>query len=789
MSAIDKKLFRDLSALRGQVITIALVVACGIASYITMRTSYDSLVHSRDHYYEQQRFADVFGSVRRAPEPMIARLQAIDGVARVDTRVVERVLVPMEGMPRPASGSVVGLSSLREASRLNNVYIKRGRQLDPARQDEVLLLDAFASAHGLQPGDRIEAVLNGTLRTLSIAGLALSPEYVLAMSPGSISYDPALVPVLWMNQRALQAAFQMEGGFNSFSLQLQPGAQIRAVLAETDRLMGPYGGFGAVARDKQASNYMLSGELAQLDNMAGFLPFIFLFVAALLVNVVLSRLVQLQRGQIAALKAVGYSNLTIGAHYLELVSVIVLLGAALGVGLGAWFGSAMTEMYTSEFFRFPEPHYRLQWPVVLLSVGLSVGSAVVGAVVAVGQVAALPPAEAMRPPAPAHFRRSVLESLGVWRWMSPSTRMAWREISRRPLRLLLSAVGISLATGLVVVSRSMWDAMDELMYVQFHSAMCEDISVTFSKPLSTRAISELEHLPGVHIAEGLRSVPVRFEAGHLRRDAALMGYPANMKLRRLVDIEGKRHRLPAEGVVLTSTLANILRLGVGDSVVVHLREGEWRSVEVVVVDTIEEAFGLQGHMSAMALNRVLGDSGAVNTAVLSVDMERFSEVETRLKAIPWIAAVASPHDFKRQFDEQSAAMIGVFTFITTLFAAIIAVGVIYNNARVALSHRSRDLASLQVLGFTRREIAGILFREQAAPLAIAIPLGLLVGNVLSQAMMSNVDPEAYRFPMHISRQTYLYAVAITVASAVLSALILRRKVYKLDLIGVLKTRE
>lgn len=787
--ALTIKLFRELLRLRGQVITISLVVACGISSYLAMRTAFDSLVFSRDSYYEHYRFADVFSSLRRAPDALVTHLRALEGVSRVDTRVVETVLVPLRNMPRPASGTIIGLDADGNGTRLNDVHIKRGRYLDPSRPDEILLLDAFAEAHRLAPGDSLDAVINGTLRKLSIVGLALSPEFVMAIAPGAMSYDPALVPVLWMNERAVEAAFNMEGGFNHVAMTLQPHANIVRVVAEVEALLKPFGGFTTVPREKQISNYMLSGELTQLENMAGFVPFLFLFVAALLVNVVLSRLVQLQRTQIATLKAVGYSDWAIGGHYLALVSTVVLIGAVLGVATGAYFGRTMTEVYTGQFFRFPEPTYRMEWSAIGVAVGISLGSAVVGAIMTVHQVVKMPPAEAMRPPAPARYKASLLELIGLWRALSPASRMIWRELSRRPMRLLLSALGIALATGLLVVARSMWDAMDDLMTVQFHQAMREDISVTFTRPVSKAALGELAHIRGVLLVDGLRSVPTRIAAGHRKRDTVVNGYPADLRLRKLFDTRGTEREIPNEGLVLTKTLGEVLNVRVGDSVNMSLREGSWPERRVVVTGFVDEPFGLQAHMAMSDLDRLLGDSGAVTTALLQVDMNAFGAIEEALKSIPWVASVSSPHDFKRQFDEQSAQMISVFTFIMTLFSAIIAIGVIYNNARVALSQRSRDLASLRVLGFTRREIASIVFGEQTVQVAMAIPMGLVIGKWLSQAMMSNVDPEAYRFYVRISAQTYLFATAVTLASALASAVILRRKIHRLDLIGVLKTRE
>lgn len=790
VSALDRKLLRDLARMRGQVITIALVVACGIASYVTMRSAFDSLVHSRDQYYADYRFGDVFASCKRAPLSLRSKLETLPGVARVQTRLVERVLVPMKEMTRPASGTVVSRPRHDRESALNGVHVTRGRDLDANEPDEVLLLDTFARAHDLEPGDTVDVVINGTLRPLRVVGFALSPEYVMTLAPGQLSYDPATSPVLWMNETALFAAFQMEGAFNSVSLELEPGADSRGILTALDTLLAPYGGFGAVSREKQQSNFMLQGELTQLESMASFVPYLFLFVAALLVNVVLSRLVQLQRAEIATLKAVGYPNRAIGVHYVKLVGVIVLGGAVLGVAVGAWLGSGMTRLYTDEFFRFPDPKYRLEPSTIAFAFGVGAITAVLGAWISARGVMKLPPAEAMRPPAPARFERSRLEAIVLWEWLGPSTRMIWRELSRRPVRLVLSALGVSLAVAILVVGRSMWDAMDQLMNSYLHEALREDITVTLTTPAHPRAVREAEHIPGVLYAEGLRQVPVRFRSGHRFRDSAVVGYPTESRLRHLIEVDGSRFEaLPEQGIVLTRKLGEILGVEVGGRVTVELREGQWRTESVTVAGFLDEPFGLLGHMREQALAALLRDSGAVNTLLLDVDPLATERVEQRLKDLPMVASVNSPSDIKRQFDEQSAAIMQVFTFVMTLFAGVIAVGVVYNNTRVALSQRSRELASLRVLGYTRREIATILFGEQAVQVAIAIPLGLVLGHLMSNAMMANADPEAYRLSVVVSGTTYAFAIAVTLASAVISAVIVRRRIQTLDLIAVLKTRE
>lgn len=785
MSALDRKLVRDLGHLRGQIISIALVVACGIASFVLMQSTFTSLQGSRAMYYERYRFADVFAHLKRAPEALGAQIAEIPGVSRAHTRVVEAVMLPLEDMPEPASGTLVSLPDEGQPA-LNGVHVTHGQF--PQRSDEVLLLSSFAAANALGPGDRLPAVINGTLRELRIAGIAMSPEYVFAMAPGDITVDEKRFAVLWMQRSAMSPAFQMEGAFNDVCLKLQPGADRASVLDRLDTLLAPYGGVGAIGSDKQISNFTINGELQQLESMATTVPAIFLGVAAFLLNVVLTRLVSLQRPDIAALKALGYTDRQIAGFYLKLVSVIVLIGALIGAGVGAWLGNGMLQFY-GVFFKFPVLAYRLETRVVVIAVLISLVAAVIGALSSARHVARLAPAEAMRPPPPASYHPTLLERLGLFHLLGPAARMVVREIERRPVRTAVSAVGIAMAVAIVVVGQFWNDATDFLINVQFHRAMREDLTVMFIEALPERAVRELGHVPGVLHAEGLRVVPVRFKSGHHFRDAALWGYPERPELRRVLDQYAEQAELPREGILLTKKLAEILGVSPGDRVEVEIREGERRSVGLGVEAVVDESFGLQGHMRLEAVNRLLGEQNNVSLALLRIDPERYEEVHHRLKNMPKVASVTRRDNVADRFQEQSGDMMRITTLILTLFAAIIAVGVVYNNARVALAVRSRDLASLRVLGFTRAEIAAILVGELSVQVLVAIPIGLWIGTGLSEAMMSMVDPETYRFPVIISAKTYAFAAVVALGSGVVSAGLVRHRLDKLDLIGVLKTRE
>jgi len=709
-------------------------------------------------------------------------------VASVYPRVVEEVLLPMEDMLTPAHGQIISLPT-HGRPPMNDVYVKSGRFPEPGRGNEVLLYEPFANVHGLSPGSTIPAVLNGKLHELIVVGLALSPEYVFAIEPGGITSDDERFAPMWMSKSAMAAAFQMEGAFNDAVLRLEPGADERAILVAVDRILEPYGGLGAYGRDLQISNSILDGELAQIEAMVIFLPGVFLAVAAFLLNVVFSRLVALQRGQIAVIKAVGYGNSTIALHYLKMVCIIVLIGSLLGVGLGAWLADAMLDLY-AKFFRLPMARGRIDLPVAINAIIASFVAAVVGISLAIRQAVTLPPAEAMRPPSPARYHASSIEHVPGLRRVHQTTMMVYREIWRRPLRTVLSSAGIAFALAIIILGRFGKDAHGPILDLQFGRQQREDISVNFINEVADRGLGYLAHLPGVDQVDGYRMTPVRFRSGPRWRDSVLIGLPPDSHLRRLFNRQFRPARIPHSGVLITNVLADILDAEPGDLIEVELKEGDRGTRRVRVSGTIDEAFGIQGYMQKSGLHELLREKPTINTALLRVDPGREAELQARLADIPTVQSIHRKRTLLEKFEEQTGQTMQVITLILTLFATAIAVAVVYNNARVSLSVRSRDLATLRVLGFTRAEISAILLGEQAVQVLLGIPIGLLLGTWGAKALLElQADPEQFRMPMLISSRTYAFSVVVILASAVLSALLVRRRLDTLDLVGVLKERE
>jgi putative ABC transport system permease protein len=787
MQALDKKLLRDLLHLWGQVLAIALIVACGIASFVSMQSAYESLQLSQTTYYDRYRFAQVFGQLKRAPESLVERIEAIPGVAKVQTRAIVDVTLDIPGRKEPVTGRLVSIRE-RQAPMLNDIYIRQGRYIEAGRRDEVLISEAFAKANQLTLGDRLGAIINGRWQKLRIVGLALSPEYVYEIRSGDLLPDNRSFGVLWMGRKALGTAFNMDGAFNDVTLSLMPRTNAAEVIFRLDRLLEPYGGLGAYDREDQISNRFLSDEIIQLRAHARIIPAIFLGIGAFLLHILLARAIATQRDQIAVLKAFGYSNRAIGWHFLKFVLAIASFGAIIGTGAGLWLGSALTQVYT-HFYQFPLLRYEVSLTTIAGAIAICYIAASLGAFDAVRRAVALPPAEAMRPEPPARFRRTLIERLGWQSWLSPVGRIILRNLERKPIQALLSILGIALAVAMLVSGRYAQDVMNYLIDVQFHRVQRDDVTIVFNEPRPTRTRYEVEHLPGVLYAEPFRSVAARLRFEHRTHKVGIMGLNPTGELRQLLDRHLKRVNLPLDGILLTTKLAEILDIRPGERLTVEVLEGERPVRQVPVVGMVDELVGISAYMDVRALNRLMREDRTISGAFLAVDDRQLDRLYSKLKQTPAVTSVALRQATIDRFQKTIAQSRAVVMTIQVVFACIIAFGVIYNAARIALSERGRELATLRIIGFSRWQVAVVLLGEQVVLTIAAIPIGFALGYGIAALLSLAYNTELYRLPLIVTKASYIFAFIVIAIAAIVSGLIVRRQLDRLDLIAVLKTRE
>ncbi|MDA8744616.1 FtsX-like permease family protein [Rubripirellula amarantea] len=787
MRKLDQKLVRDLIHLKAQAFAIILVIAAGVATFVMSMCSYQSLLWSKNYFYREFRFAEVFAETRRAPNTLMPRIEEISGVAAAESRLVYDVLLDIPEMKEPAVARLISIPRSGEC-KLNRLYISRGRMPEPNRTGEVVVSEIFAEAHGFVSGDQVQAIINGKTQSLTIVGTALSPEYVMQVQPGSIVPDNQRFGVFWIGQQDLEAAFDMESAFNSVTLKLTYEHNVDAVIDELDRLLKPYGTIGSYGRDQQLSDQYISDELRQLRGMAIMAPAIFLSVAAFLLNIVVSRIISQQREQIAALKAFGYSNVEVGIHYLSLVLLISLTGTIVGTLFGFWMSSGMTAMYAT-FYRFPVLEFQIDSFAIASAFLLTTGVAFFGTWLSVRDAIRLPPAEAMRPEPPPSFKPTLLERILPRRSLPPEMRMIIRNIARKPVKALLSVLGIAMAVSVMVLGNFSLDAMNYMMEFQFSKAQRQDLTVTFVEPATATVMYEMQQLEGVLSSETMRSVATRLSFENRSRRIGITGLEPSPQLYRLLDKQERVVNVPEFGLMLNTKLAQLLGVELGDEVTVEVLEDKRPTVVIEVTALVEEYAGLNAYMDKAQLHKLLKESAVASGAFLKVDSNSIDEVFHELEMRPGVASVTIKKSVLDSFRKTIAENILVMRSFIIFFAAVIAIGVVYNSARISLSERSRDLATMRVVGFTKREVSFVLLGEITLFTLAAIPLGWIIGYGLAGLMASGLDTDNYRIPLIISRDTYALAAVVIAVATVLSGLVVQRRIHHLDLISVLKTRE
>lgn len=787
MSPLDHKLLRDLWRMKGQAAAIAMVIAVGVAMLVMMTGLVISLDETRRAYYERYRLADVFASVTRAPERLLARLAEIPGVAAVEGRVQGGALIDLPGSALPARAQAVSLPDRRDP-RLNAVYLAAGRMIDSDNSDEILLLKSFADAHALKPGDRMTATMNGARRSFRIVGLARSPEFLYTTAPGEMLPDDARFGVIWMSNAALAAAYDMQGAFNQALLSLARGASEPAVLAAVDRVLDAYGGTGAYPLSDQASNRYISEETDGLRAAAAGVPPIFLAVAAFLLYVVISRMVQSERSQIGLMKAFGYTDLEVGAQYLKLVLAIAIGGALAGCLLGILGGRAMIQVYTA-YFKFPFLVFRLEPSSFVIGVGVSIAAASAGGLLVLRQVFALTPASAMRPPVPPDFSRTGRIGHSLNRFLDQPSRMVLRRITRQPGRMAGSVIGIAAGMALSVAMLSLFEGFNRSIDLTFNVVDRSDVTVTFTKAASDATIYELGRMPGVLHVEPVRIVPTVLKSGLHSYRGAISGLPESPRLNRAIDARLAPIELPQTGVTLSTPLADILHVRAGDILTVEVREGRQPVLRLPVTGIAASLLGAPAYMDLAALNRVLREPNRVSGAYLAIDSARAGAIYRSLKNMPSVAGVSLKADARDAFQKMMNQGAGAIRYVMGAVAFIITFGIVYNAARIAHAERERDLASLRVIGFTRGEAAFVLLGELGIITLIAIPLGSVLGYYLSFGIAAGFSTDLYQIPAVFHAASYGTAALVVLGAAIASGWLVKRDIDQVELVSALKTRE
>lgn len=787
MNALDRKLLRDLWRMRGQALAIALVLAAATATFVLSAGVHGSLTETRDAYYARNHFADVFAEMTRAPRTVVSRVAEIPGVQHAEGSIVQYATLDFPHRSEPVRALIASIDENGRSS-INRVTVRQGRLPRKGEANEIIADEAFMGANGLALGDGIDALIYGTRERVTIVGIGLAPNYIYALPPGDLIPDDTRFGIFWMGREALEAATDRTDAINALAVTLRRGASEADIIRRIDSILEPYGGTGAYGREDHMSHAFLDSELAQLEAMTTVIPPVFLLVATFLVYIVLGRMIRTERTQIGLLKAFGYPDLAVGWHYLKFALTIAVLATVLGTISGAWMGRAMTGLY-AEYYRFPVLTYRISPPVLLGAAVLALGATSLGAIGGMRTVVGLSPAVAMSPPPPPVYRRGLVERLGQRARFTTVGHMIVRHIARWPGRSAVTVLGVALSAGLLFATLQFLDSSRAMIDSFFLRGQRQDLTVTFIEPRNENAIRALRQIPGVLHVEPTRAVAVQLANGNRVERTALESVLPNSRFTVRIDADGSEIEPPPAGVMLSRQLAEQLELEAGDRVHVELLGGRRTEAILPVARIVDEFIGVRAYATESTLQSLARDATPVSAALLKVDPAAQDAIFERLKDMPIVLGVTERNASVRLFEEMIDQNLYTMLFFYILFASAIAVGVVYNSARILFAEREHELATLRVLGFYRSEVGTVLLGELALLVAASVIPGCLIGYGLAQLMTEMFSSDLFRLPFAPSRASYGWSIVIVMVASAVTAFLVALRVLRLDMVEVLKGRD
>lgn len=779
MNSLNKKLVRDLYTLKIQFITIGLVIAAGIAYMVASWTAYYSLVSAQETFYTKQNLQDGFAYLKKAPNSLISKFRAIEGIDFIETRVGNEVVLDFQEEVLPSAAMLLSLPE-----SINQLSVQSGQL--PETNDEIILSESFAIENQLKEGSKLIAIIHGQKVVLNVTGTALSPEFVYVFRPSNPMPDNKHYGVIWMKKSALEQALSMEASFNQVVFKMNRNHSEIKTFYEIDEILKPYGGLGAKGRNHLPSHSLLEDEFKQLRSTSIFLPGVFLAVAAFLLHIIINRLINKEREQIATLRALGYSKNSILFHYSKLITSVTLLSSSLGVILGLYLGKLMIDLY-GNYYKFPDLKFEVHFFLIFIAFFVGIGSGLIGSWSSLKSITNLEPAIAMKPALPESFSSSRMDK--YISKVSTELRMVLRNLFQRPFRSILTMLGLSMSVMIMILGLFIQDSMEFIIDLQFNIIQREKISLGFLSPISDSSMKDLSTMKGVLKVEAARIVPVRIHKGNYTKDSVLTGYNQKTDLRRCVDSNRKIVTLPKDGILLNQDIAAKLGIRVGDKILLEILEGAKEEKYVSIHGLISEILGQGMYMDRKSLNRLLLEGNSINQVYLNIDPTYEDSLIQEWKNTPKIAGISSKRILLKSFKDILERSMQSSSIFIILFTVIISVGVVYNIAMITLSERIYVLGSLRILGFTINEVFRILITELSFLVLLAAPIGCLFGFYLASAMMNMNDTEGFKFPMKILPSTYILAIGLTILTAVFSYIILFYKIKSMDLMNILKVRE
>lgn len=783
MSILDIKRHRDLIALQGMLIAVGAIVAIGIGSYAGMLSTYVNLSQTKSNYYAQNRMADFWIDLKKAPLSEVEALRKFSGVTELRDRISFPIRVDIDDAEQLVTGMALSMPS-EPISVINNFSLKRGSYFTKNRRNEVIVSEKFADARSIKPGDVLHLIMDGQRKKVYVVGTAISPEFVYCTPPGNMVSQPENYGIFFMKRDYMEDVFDFHGASNNVvgkltpdSLQNNPSAALKQLADELESS----GVFTSYLLKNQSSNATLSAEMSGVKSMATLLPLMFLIVAALIINVLMVRIAEQQRTVVGTLKALGYFDKQIFWHFIQFGIVVGALGGLAGCLLGYLISGSMITLYKG-FFEFPHLANQLYPGIMISGIAISLFFAILGTIHGVHTVAKLNPAEAMQEQTPAIGDSVLLER---WSWFWKHLDFRWQMILRGQLRnktrSIIAILSGALGAAIVVMAFGLSNSLDMMLAFQFDKIMHNDFSISFRNEQPEQAIDMAKRIPGVLKAEPLFNVAGTFVSKNHQKKGVITGLLADGTMTVPHDATGNVVSVPSSGVLITVRMAKLLDVKEGDTIRFTPVKGTREEHEVTVIKIIKSMLGMVVYADYSYLNHMLGETSTVTdiqlkTAFTTVDKSNFY---TYLKKMPQTQTIGDVEEQQKEMKIQFQSM-STMSAVMIIFAAIIFFGSVLNASLIAISERKREIATFRVLGYTPGEVSAIFLRENMTLNIIGALLGMPLGYYLLAGMLLSYQTDVFSFPTFVDFNTWIYTFVLTVLFVFSAHWLVHRSILKLN---------
>ncbi|ABW20149.1 ABC transporter permease [Alkaliphilus oremlandii] len=783
MKKLDVRLLRLIKNSKGQFISISVTIVLALTIYISFSMVADNLNNSILQYYEATNFADVFVEVSKIPKTAIDQLLDIDGIEMAQGRVSADVPLRVANPKEKVTVRMVSLP--KEENILNNVFTLEGEELEEHLRTTVVL-GQFFDARGMALGDKIIPYIGGTEYALDVIGVVGSPEYIYLMeNEQALLPAPEKFGVIYVTDEFAQSSLGFQGSYNEVVIKIDENYRnkIHSIVDAIEDELDRYGVKRIVKREDQLSHSMMMQEVESLETMASSITFLFLMVAGVIINIMLSRIVKNDRIYIGIMKALGYSNSDILSHYTKYSILIGLAGSVIGMILSIPLSVLFTNLYMV-YMNIPMFKTKIYYIYFVYGIGLTSIFCILSGLIGARSVLKIFPADAMKPEAPKVGKRFWLEKVKfIWSKISFSWKMVIRNIARNKRRAVFLVLGIALTYSITMVPVFMSSVFDSLFTMQYGELQTMDYNIDFAVPMDRNALLELSKLIDIDYMEPKTEVPLELSRGWRKKAVSVIGIPRDTQLYNFKNLSGVEIKLPQEGIVLSKILAETLDVKIGDEIVIKSFMPDHEEKIVVVKDIIIQYLGSNGYMDIHMMNNVLGEKGVITGALLNAN----DDVVTKLQNIKNIKQIQSIEDMKNSILE-FMDMIIYSMGTMMIFGGILGFAIVYNITIISISERTMEFSSLRVMGFDKKDIYKLITRENGLMALLGIALGMPLGYGMCKGMASAVSTEIYNIPVIISLKSYIITAIATVIFVAVAQLSTIRKIHKLNFMDALKNR-